>query len=65
MKKRYDYDDKNTVAQNIKSRDGKTEYAVMVDGSRHRTAPMRPWRGKSQRRQVLKARRTERAALVS
>lgn len=56
-KRRYDYDDKNTVASNIKSADGKTEYSVMVDGSRRRTFPIRPWHGKSERRQVLKARR--------
>lgn len=55
-RKKYDYDDKNTVASNITSADGKTEYSVMVDGSRRRIDP-KPWRGKSERRQVLKARR--------
>lgn len=64
-KTRYDHDDKNAVVCNITSRDGKTEYSVMVDGSRRRTAPMKTWHGKTERRQVLKARRVERAALVS
>lgn len=40
---------------------GTTWYAVMSNGQMIRHRPQRPWRGKSERRQVIKARRAERS----
>lgn len=40
---------------------GTTWYAVMSNGQMVRHSPQRPWRGKSERRQVIKARRAERS----
>ena len=60
MKTKYNYTDKNTATRNVQSRDGKTIYAIMVDGSRRRVSPVKPWKGKSERRQVIKNRREDR-----
>lgn len=40
----------------------KTVYQTLDNGQRIRVYPVRPWRGKSQRRQVLKWRRKDREA---
>ena len=40
----------------------KTTYRTLETGQRIRLSPQRPWRGKSERRQVLKQRRLEREA---
>ncbi len=59
IKVRHDHADKNTISEKIKDRAGKI-YAKMVDGSIRRLDPLKPWRGKSERRQVLQDRRTDR-----
>jgi len=56
--------DKTTISEKIKDRAGNL-YAKMLDGSIRRLDQQKPWRGKSERRQVLKARQSERVALVS
>ncbi len=38
-----------------------TSYDVMTDGSYRRVSPIRPYRGKSERRQVIKDRRARKA----
>ncbi len=40
---------------------GDVDYAVMSTGSLVRHRPLKPWKGKSERRQVIKARRLERS----
>jgi len=52
--------DKTTISEKIKDRVGKL-YAKMLDGSIRRLDPLKPWHGKSERRQVLKQRRLDRA----
>ena len=53
----YTFEDKTTVDKHVMSRDGVSVYAVMRDGAFRRVRPVPEWRGKAQRRQVLKARR--------
>lgn len=36
------------------------QYVLLEDGSIRRTFPVRPWRGKSERRRVIKARKESR-----
>lgn len=55
IKVRHTHSDKNTVAERIKDRAGKI-YGKMLDGSIRRLEPLRPWRGKSERRQIIKER---------
>jgi hypothetical protein len=43
-----------------KFRDGKT-YRVQPDGSIRRVSPVKPWRNKAERKQVLRQRREDRA----
>lgn len=38
----------------------KTEYGTLPSGTKIRMNPVRPWRGKSERRRVLKQRRLDR-----
>lgn len=40
---------------------GNVDYALMSTGSLVRHRPLKPWKGKSERRQVIKARRLERS----
>ena len=56
VKHRHTAADKTTISEKIKDRAGKI-YAKMLDGSIHRLNPLKPWRGKSERRQVIKERR--------
>ena len=50
----------HTVAGRVKSHDGKTVYGVLESGSRIRLSPLRPWRGKSERRSAIRNRREDR-----
>lgn len=54
MAKRFDFYDRNTAAKKVRL--GNVTYAVMLDGSYRRTSPMRPWRGKAERKRVIRAR---------
>lgn len=57
----YTYEEKTTLFNRFRSIDGSRIYATMLDGSIRRLSPSRPWRGKSERRRVLKAWREDRA----
>ena len=59
MPDKHDYFDRTTVSGKRTDRSGK-QYSVMLDGSIHRDEP-KEWNSKSERRQVLKARRLAKA----
>lgn len=59
MRVRFSAGHKHTISEKFKDVAGKI-YARMVDGSVRRFDPLKPWRGKSERRQVIKSRREER-----
>lgn len=50
--------------QRLKSRNGQI-YEVQPAGNYLRISPQRPWRGKSERRQVIRQRRANRAAVLA
>lgn len=52
---RCDHEDASTPAETVTDKTG-TEYTRMLDGSLRRVSP-RPYRGKSERRRVIKERR--------
>ena len=54
-RKPYDYQDRTTPIQPVRL--GGTLYHRMVNGQLVRVSPPRPYRGKSQRRQVIRERR--------
>jgi len=58
MKKYHDYSDRVTPVARYILKVSKTEYHRMRDGSLKRISPPRPYRGKAERRQEIKARRT-------
>lgn len=57
----YKFADKTTPIRTHTDRAGKV-YHEMRDGSIRRHSPLKPWHGKSERRQVIKARRADRKA---
>lgn len=61
MNNKHDYDDKTTPVRFLRDTNGRT-YNRMADGSIRRISPSRPWRGKSERRAAIKARRAARLA---
>jgi hypothetical protein len=58
----FTYRDKTTVARKVIL--GDALYNLMIDGSLRRISPERPYRGKSERRQVIKERRQRKLETV-
>lgn len=59
MRVKFTYTDRNTIVEKFRDKAGRV-YGKMVDGSLRRLSPLKPWRNKSERRQVLKDRRQDR-----
>lgn len=55
---------KSTITRKLRDRAGKI-YGKTETGQIIRLTPLKPWRGKSQRRQVIKQRRLDRQAAAA
>ena len=64
MKTKFNHADRNAPIGRIKDRAGQI-YGRMRDGSIRRLSPLKPFKGKSERRAVVKARREDRQAAAA
>lgn len=57
---KFNFDDRTKITERLKSRDGRL-YGRTVAGFLVRLKPLKPWANKSERKQVLRERRFDRA----